>query len=464
MRKQNIISTPAVKTNLRVFGYARESTKDQAFNGFNIDDQEKKIQSYYNIYYTSNDNLTILREEGASAKTMHRPQMESLLEMVKHRKVDVIIIHNLDRLTRRVKDLGMLLELFSEYNVQLVSITEKIDTTSSTGRFFVYMIVLIAQWEQDTISERTIRGMIESANQGAFPLGGKPPFGFDRSNNGDGKLVINEERSKIVLKIFEMIASKAYTVNQVYYYLNQNKILNRTWTQSQLHRILHDSIYYGELQYHGKVYENSQPAIITKELFDKTQDAMRVRRHFEKYKYIFKGYVRCMQCGETCTQFSTVHKDRSKSPTLYYLCKHCRMMINENILMNLVDVELSQFVQGQYFKEKEAELSKQYKYHVSKINSLTTAFRESIIKADYLEDAVKEENDEAEKLIRQLQLIKLDRSHMRFRTLPYSMQRTVLEDYVDSIDIDLCTKHIHVIRYKKLDIKQIDMKRKQEKE
>ena len=91
---------------LRIIGYGRESTKDQALNGFNLDDQEKKIRKYVSVYYEKGTyKFTMMRDEGASAKSLSRPKMDEIIAMVKKKQVDVIIIHNLDRLTRQVRDL-----------------------------------------------------------------------------------------------------------------------------------------------------------------------------------------------------------------------------------------------------------------------------------------------------------------------------------------------------------------------
>ena len=136
-----------MSSKLRVIGYGRESTKEQARYGFNLDDQEKKLRQYAEIYYEPGTyNLEIIREEGASAKSLDRPRMNEILAMVRKKQIDVIIIHNLDRLTRQVRDLATLLELFDQNDVSLISITEKIDTKTPMGRFFIFLIVLIAQW------------------------------------------------------------------------------------------------------------------------------------------------------------------------------------------------------------------------------------------------------------------------------------------------------------------------------
>ena len=109
-----------MSSKLRIIGYGRESTKEQARYGFNLDDQEKKIHSYVDLYYEPGTyQLNIIREEGASAKSLDRPRMNEVIAMVKKKQIDVIVVHNLDRLTRRVKDLATLLELFDEYHIRI---------------------------------------------------------------------------------------------------------------------------------------------------------------------------------------------------------------------------------------------------------------------------------------------------------------------------------------------------------
>lgn len=112
---------------LRIVGYGRESTREQAKYGFNLDDQEKKIMKYVDVYYEDGTySMQMFREEGASAKSLDRPKMNEIMAMVRKGQVDTIVIHNLDRLTRQVKDLAVLLEEFDKNNVSLVSITEMI--------------------------------------------------------------------------------------------------------------------------------------------------------------------------------------------------------------------------------------------------------------------------------------------------------------------------------------------------
>ena len=113
----------AGQSMLRIVGYARESTREQAEDGFNLDEQERRIKEYVNLYYDdANINFSMIREEGASAKSLQRPRMKEIIIQIQKGEIDIIIIHNLDRLTRNLNDMQTLLQLFSDYNVELVSL------------------------------------------------------------------------------------------------------------------------------------------------------------------------------------------------------------------------------------------------------------------------------------------------------------------------------------------------------
>lgn len=152
--------------------YCRVSTDDQAENGYNLREQEKRIEQYIKAYDNEfTEEVIKYIDDGYSAKDLKRREMILLLDDIKDGLISKIVIHNLDRLTRSMKDLIYLIELFEEYDVQLFSLKEKIDTKTAIGRFFVSMIILIAQWEREAISERTIRALDQSAYEGNYVHG-----------------------------------------------------------------------------------------------------------------------------------------------------------------------------------------------------------------------------------------------------------------------------------------------------
>lgn len=93
--------------------YCRVSTDDQAENGYNLREQEKRTNQFINAYNEdfSEERVTYI-DDGFSAKDLNRREMKMLLQDIKDNRISKVVIHNLDRLTRNMKDLIYLFELF----------------------------------------------------------------------------------------------------------------------------------------------------------------------------------------------------------------------------------------------------------------------------------------------------------------------------------------------------------------
>ena len=343
---------------LRIIGYGRESTKDQAINGFNLDDQEKKIRKYVSVYYEKGTyKFTMMRDEGASAKSLSRPKMDEIIAMVKKKQVDVIIIHNLDRLTRQVRDLATLLELFEANDVSLISITEKIDTKSAMGRFFIYLIVLVAQWEWETIKSRSKRGIEESARQGNYALPGAP-FGYQRDPEDNHKLIIKDEEAGIVKRIFESIAKRDYSVKELRNTLNSEKVLGKKWTDDFVERILNNKIYYGTFTRFGIEYSNHTIPIINEELFNLAHERLSKKMNSSKRQRVYDGLVVCDKCGDIMTN----HTSKSSTGRIhdYYRCRKCRIQVSEKSIDEHFVGEFDHMLRNQNLNENLQELTGKY--------------------------------------------------------------------------------------------------------
>src|SRR3984893_5524315 len=99
--------------------------------------------------------IEVIQDGGESAKSLNRPGIQRVLEMVQRREVHAVIIAKLDRLTRSVKDLCELLELFERGGVALISVAESLDTSSAAGRLVMNIMAAVSQWEREAIGERT---------------------------------------------------------------------------------------------------------------------------------------------------------------------------------------------------------------------------------------------------------------------------------------------------------------------
>ena len=100
---------------MQVIGYSRVSTEEQARDGVSLDAQAEKIRAYAMVKDWTLAELS--QDAGHSAKSLKRPGLAGLLAMVEARHVDVVIVYKLDRLTRSVKDLSTLVELFEKKGV-----------------------------------------------------------------------------------------------------------------------------------------------------------------------------------------------------------------------------------------------------------------------------------------------------------------------------------------------------------
>jgi site-specific DNA recombinase len=153
--------------------------------------------------------------DSASGKDMDRPGLQKILAMLRAGEIDGIIVAKLDRLTRRVRDLDYMLETyFSDGKYQLLSVNENIDTRSANGRMMVNMLAIIAQWERETIGERTSDALQAKIAKGE--AAGNSAFGWDSVDGPeirDGKpvkiLVRNEAEQATIAEILDCRRSGA---------------------------------------------------------------------------------------------------------------------------------------------------------------------------------------------------------------------------------------------------------------
>ena len=413
-----------------IVGYVRESTKDQAENGFNLADQKRKIQAYVNLYNESyTDNICWMIEAGASAKTLKRPQMQLLLDEVKNEKVNCVIVHNLDRLTRRVKDLAILLELFNKHDVQLVSITEKIDTSSAQGRFFIFLIVLIAQWEQDTISERTKRGIYSSAQEGNYAKA-RVPFGYKRVGKKPEK---DANLENCMIDLFNKLIDYNYSISSIVYYMKEKYGHLNKWTYNSVVKIAKNPIYYGTYLDSIQKIDNHSPTYITYEEFVLIQNHLKLRLHyFDEAAYLYKNIVFCAKCNKLL-----MHKSARSRSTIYryYYCQGCNARINENELDKVVRQRI---VEKYIFQKKDKLLNRiidKSRRIVNKQKSLQLVYRKGMITQGNYES---ENNDLISKMIElQKQYNNREKEILKeFRDMDDAKFRNIILELVESITVE----------------------------
>src|SRR5690349_3570983 len=196
------MKAPSVKP-VRCAVYTRVSTEhglDQEFNS--LDAQHDAASAY--IKSQAHAGWTLIRarydDGGYSGGSTDRPNLQRLLDDIRARKIDVIVVYKVDRLTRSLADFAKLVELFDAHGVSFVSITQSFNTTSSMGRLTLNVLLSFAQFEREVIGER-VRDKIAASKRKGLWVGGPLALGYVSRNK---KLVIEPQEADTVRLIFRL--------------------------------------------------------------------------------------------------------------------------------------------------------------------------------------------------------------------------------------------------------------------
>ena len=429
----------------KIIGYVRESTQLQVINGYNLGEQKRKIELYCQYKYEKDSyTLEVKEERGVSAKNLKRPQMNSIIQLIKSKELDTLIIHNLDRLTRSVKDLAYLIEILEKNHIELISITENIDTSTPSGRMFIMIIGVISQWEEDSISWRTKRGLEEAARRG-FYCKGKVPLGYKRNPDDKHYLIIDDEKAEYIRYIFEMVARGIKTANEIYLDFKKGKVLGKKWGRDDVYRILKNKAYTGDVELFGKVYEGVIPAIVTKELQKEALERVKLRSRKKKYQYPFRGILLCSECESTLKCDSTHKKIRGKVYRVYqyYFCECCKNRISQNCIQEQVENKLARVLD----KEHTKEIRRSFLKHLKQVEKDINAVIDLILNQGRNEILIKKYEalvSEREELFKKAE--KQDEGNISL--IDSDNLKDLIYKYISHIKVDLIRKSI-VVEYKK---------------
>src|SRR6201985_1006654 len=192
---------PQSALKVRCAIYTRVSTDQGLDQDFNSLDAQYEASSAY-IKGQAHAGWTPIRSRyddgGYSGGSTDRPNLQRLLDDVRSRKIDVIVVYKVDRLTRSLADFAKLVELFDAHGVSFVSVTQQFNTTTSMGRLTLNVLLSFAQFEREVTSER-IRDKIAASKRKGLWVGGPLPLGYELK---DGKLAVVEEEAERVRLIY----------------------------------------------------------------------------------------------------------------------------------------------------------------------------------------------------------------------------------------------------------------------
>jgi site-specific DNA recombinase len=278
------MKTPAVKA-VRCAIYTRVSTDhglDQEFNS--LDAQYDAASAY--IKSQVHAGWTLIRSRyddgGYSGGSTDRPDLQRLLDDIRARKVDVIVVYKVDRLTRSLADFAKLVELFDAHGVSFVSVTQQFNTTTSMGRLTLNVLLSFAQFEREVTSER-IRDKIAASKRKGLWVGGPLPLGYHMK---DGKITVIEDEAERVRLIYRSYLELG-GVNALVRDLRERNVRSKSrllatgvtrgdvpFGSGSLFYLLRNRFYIGEVKYKDEILPGEQPAIMDRALFNAVQQKL----------------------------------------------------------------------------------------------------------------------------------------------------------------------------------------------
>src|ERR1700736_910724 len=272
---------PAIKL-ARCAIYTRKSTEhnlDLAFNS--LDAQREACEAY--IKSQSHEGWRLIPgryADGAfSGASLDRPALQTLLADVRDRKIDVILVYKVDRLTRSLADFAKLIELFDAHDVSFVSVTQQFNTTLSMGRLTLNVLLSFAQFEREVIGER-VRDKIAASKRKGLWVGGPVPLGYEMK---DKKLEIVPEEAETVGTIFTLyleLGSMGALLAELDRRAIRHKVNGRRdgrrsggirFGVGSLAHLLKNRFYLGEITYRGEVHRGEHAPILGRDLFEAVQ-------------------------------------------------------------------------------------------------------------------------------------------------------------------------------------------------
>ncbi|MBA7490761.1 hypothetical protein ES702_01304 [subsurface metagenome] len=202
---------------MKAVGYIRVSTEEQEREGISLEDQEDKIRKYANLHNL--ELMEVIRDGGKSGGDLNREGIQRVIALCKSRSINHLIVYKMDRLTRRLLDLLVLIEeIFKPNKVQFHSITESVDTTTAQGKFFVHILGAMGQMVRDTISERT-REVLRYKKSKGEPVG-SPPLGYEAKDKDLSEIAKELE----VVEYIKRLKRKKLSLRQIANRLNEKGI------------------------------------------------------------------------------------------------------------------------------------------------------------------------------------------------------------------------------------------------
>jgi len=321
--------------------YVRVSTDEQVQEGYSIRAQMDKLKSYAMLKEW--DIYDIYSDEGISGKNIvDRPAINRLIDDIENGNVNNVLVFKVDRLTRSTKNLLELVDLFEEHDCAFNSLTESIDTDTPSGRMFLKIIGIFAEFERENLTMRSRLGRERKVKEGYTLASWSVSYGYTREK-GQKVQIIQADEAEVVREIFSMYLDKNASMNEIARVLNKRKIPTKLlgqWCSSTIRQILLNPTYIGKVRYsladENRYFEANghHEPIISDETFELVLEKInnipnKSRTKTPREESYFCGVLYCDRCKE---KFTT-HNYRANSSEINYNTSYrCRSKKSNSII------------------------------------------------------------------------------------------------------------------------------------
>lgn len=322
--------------------YIRVSTEEQAKNPEgSIKSQEQRLRQYVdfkNMESPFGEVRTVYVDRAKSGKDTNRPQLQRLLQAIRKEEISLVMVTELSRLSRSIRDFSDIWELMRAHNCGFLSLREQFDTTTAAGEMVLYTVANISQFERKQVSERVSANFLARAKRGLFN-GGSVPIGYFNNPEMKGHLLIDKGEAEVVRQIFATyleegrLVRTATVLNEKGYRLPRRRIGRGGnvrlghFTIDNVQSILKNPTYTGLRAYQedgkAKLSKGCWEAIIDQTQFDRVQALL--KRNYEtraklvttgkRYPFLLSNIIYCATCSDHLTGKSA-HGNSGKVP--YY--------------------------------------------------------------------------------------------------------------------------------------------------
>ena len=307
---------------IKYIAYCRKSTDEKDKQVLSIEAQIAELKEF-----AKRENLTVSEfiTEAKTAKVPGRKQFELILKKIEKGEANGILSWHPDRLARNSIDGGKIIYLLDTSKLLDLKFPSFWFESTPQGKFMLSIAFGQSKYYVDNLSENVKRGNRQKLRNGVWPS--KAPYGYLNNPKTRG-IDIDEEKSKVVRKAFQLFAEGGKSFVEISHFLHKfgiKKLDGKPVKVDQVKNMLINKFYLGIMNYAGEYYQGSHKTFISKKLFDEVQKQIeKIERPRNKgHDFAFSGLATCGECGaaitaETHTKFYP--KTRGEVEYIYYRC------------------------------------------------------------------------------------------------------------------------------------------------